>query len=344
VKPSVLVPCVLLVLAGCASPPPVETPRPAAPVPHVPADTWHMLDTDVWIASRDAKLAAEAYAEAALSDWMARVRKQTEQDFIPWYTSFGTQQWLSVKAGWYGLSDPERSDAAAKQLAEYLREQFYERVLEPVSRELDPQTIRERSAALYVRDLDTGIKDLPRRYRLPESAFQARLERVTAIRLLAASGYRVSLYELVAAGDPNGIPGYAALLQRTRPDDGGSGLSAERFQPVTSANADELGEQLALRGGASIAGLALGGAPGMLLSLGVSGWQAMEHENRKPALEAELRTHLNPALDEMWRFLAHDPYGGVLAPVNHMSAQIENGLLSDAIMAEQRAIDHVDVF
>ncbi len=303
-----------------------------------------MLDTDVWIASRDAKLAADAYAGAALSDWMARVRKRTERDFVPWYTSFGTQQWLSVKAGWYGLSDPERGDAAAKQLAEYLREQFYERVLEPVSRDLDPQSIRERSAALYVRDLDTAIKDLPHRYRLPESAFQARLGRITAIRLRSVPGYRVSLAELVAAGDPNGIPGYAALLRRTRPDDGGSGLSAELFRPVTSANADKLGDQIALRGGASIAGLALGGAPGILLSLGVSGWQAMEHENRKPALEAELRTHLNPALDEMWRFLAHDPYGGVLAPVDHMSAQIENGLLSDAIMAEQRAADHVDVF
>ena len=92
---------------------------------------------------------------------------------------------------------------------------------------------------------------------------------------------------------------------------------------------------MAIRGGARVAGLAVGGVAGILISVGVSGWQAMEHEKNMPALEAELRSNLSAALDGMWHYLTEDPYRGVTAPVNHMSSQIENGILSAQVQAQQ---------
>ena len=101
---------------------------------------------------------------------------------------------------------------------------------------------------------------------------------------------------------------------------------------------------MAIRGGARVAGLAVGGVAGILISVGVSGWQAMEHEKDKPELEAELRSNLSAALDGMLYYLTYDPHGGVTAPVNHMSSQIENGLLSAQMQTQQRSPGPADVF
>ena len=54
-----------------------------------------------------------------------------------------------------------------------------------------------------------------------------------------------------------------------------------------------------------------------------------------PSLPCDgFRSSLETALDEAARFLRDDPYAGVAAPVHHMRAQIESGLLSVAILEE----------
>ena len=328
------------VVAGCASVP-AERARPTSPPPIVTEQTWRIVDGDIWTASRSAADEAEGDARASLGNWIEQVRRRTDEVFVPWYTSFGTQQWLAIKAGFYGMGSPGHRDDATRKLAEYLQEQFYEQVLEPVSRHLGPQQIRERAASLYVRRLAAELRVLPDLYFLPADQFHRRLARIPAIHLYTVPSQRTSLDQLMEAADNLGsIPAYAALLKRVRPEGEpvGSELPRDRFFPMASLDADEVNEQLAIRGGATAAGLALGGIGGILVSIGVSAWQATEHERHKPALEAELRADLGPALDGMWRYLAADPYGGVAAPVRHMTAQIENGLLSAQLQAEQEGV------
>jgi hypothetical protein len=334
-QPPAVAALLLALLVGCASAP-VEAPAPVvAPLPETP-EVWRLVDADIWGASRQAAAEAERYAYAALGAWMARVGRQTEEAFIPWYTSYGTQQWLALKVGWYGLDSAEGERKAADRLAEYLQEQYDKRVLQPVSEEPDPQKIRERAAAVFVRSLATELRDLPDRYRLAEDGFRQRLERIAVIELAAPAPQRASLAQILAADDPVSMPAYAALLSQIGPDEDGlsSGIVRDRLYPFARSSTDKLAGRLALQGGATVAGLALGGIGGILVSVGVSGWQAMEHEKNKPALEAELRSSLETALDEAAQFLRDDPYAGVAAPVHHMRAQIESGLLSVAILEE----------
>jgi hypothetical protein len=306
-------------------------------VPPLPAtpEVWRLVDADIRDASRLAAAEAERYAYAALSDWMARVGRQTEEAFIPWYTSYGTQQWLALKVGWYGLGSAEHERKAAERLAEYLQEQYDKRVLQPVSEETDPQKIRERSAALFVGSLAGDLRDLPGRYRLPEDDLRERLERITLIELAAPAPQRASLAEVLTADDPARIPAYAALLRRIGPSEEGlaPAMVRDRLYPLARSSADKLASQLALQGGATMAGLALGGIGGLLVSVGVSSWQAREHEKARPAQEAELRASLESALDEAAHFLRDDPYAGVAAPVHHMRDQIETGLLGPEVLA-----------
>ena len=45
---------------------------------------------------------SEDYAQRAMGEWMEKVRRQTEEAFVPWFLSYWTQQWISIKVAWYG--------------------------------------------------------------------------------------------------------------------------------------------------------------------------------------------------------------------------------------------------
>jgi hypothetical protein len=44
-------------------------------------------------------------------------------------------------------------------------------------------------------------------------------------------------------------------------------------------------------------------------------------------MEAQLREKLDEAMDLMWKELVEDPRSGITAPVQHMSTQIEDGVM-----------------
>lgn len=345
-KLPILISAALLVLAGCASAPPAQESKPVAPTIYIAPETWRMVDSDIWAASYLSKSEAEAYARSAVKYWMEQVRTRTESDFIPWYTSFGTQQWISIKVGWHGMNEPEGKETVAERLAEYLQRQYYERVLEPIAPKIDPHKIMERTAGLYVGSLNTELRDIRDRYGLPANTFRDRLESIQAINVYTVPQLRASLNQIFEAENPTDVPAYAALLARVQPDNEGMGsaLSKNRFYPVARSSADKLVDQLTIRGGASVAALAVGGVAGILISVGITGWQAMEHEKGRPALEADLRSNLSAALDGMQHYLTKDPQGGVTAPVNHMSSQIENWLPSEQMQKPKPGRSDVDVF
>jgi hypothetical protein len=326
----ILISAVLLILGGCSSAPPVQQSAPVAPTVYIAPETWRMVDSDIWAASYLSKSEALTYAQSAVKYWMDQVRKRTESDFIPWYTSFGAQQWISIKVGWHGMDGPEGRAIAAERLAEYLQRQYYEQVLEPIAPKIDPHKIMERSTRLYVGSLNAGLRIIRDRHDLPDSTFRDRLKSIPAINLQGVSQPRASLNQIFQAGNPGDVPAYAALLAQVQPDlyGMGSSLSSNQFYPVARSSADKLVDHLAVRGGASVAGLAVGGVAGILISIGVTGWQAMEHEKAKPALEADLRSNLDTALNGMQYYLINDPHGGVMAPVNHISWQIENWIVN----------------
>jgi hypothetical protein len=44
-------------------------------------------------------------------------------------------------------------------------------------------------------------------------------------------------------------------------------------------------------------------------------------------MEAQLREKLDEAMDLMWKELVEDQRGGITSPVQHMSTQIEDGVM-----------------
>jgi hypothetical protein len=320
-----LIVALMVALAGCATPtrPPVLIPPPA-----VSESTWWEVDSDISAASLDAKKSAENYARDAMARWRTLVQKRTETDFIPWFTDYWTQQWLVIKAAWYKLSAEKGTDPTVERLAAYLQEQYHDRVLAPVAREIDPNFVREQATKLYVQSLSKQLQAIPQRHGVPSEQFDRRIKEIPAIALASPPVPSASLYQIVHADPIAKLPAYEALIAQIRKgaDDAGIGLSDARLLPVAKRASEKLETRLATSGGAGAAAAAVGGVPGVLISLGATVYGAIQHENERPYMEARIRENLALVLDDMWTTLMDDPDTGVMAGVDHLSRQIDGSL------------------
>lgn len=209
---AVLLATVLVILTGCATGP--RIPESIAPEPKVPTATWALVEQDILLASAAAKAETAAYAHRAVDQWMGRVRRYTEENYIHWYTSYWTQQWLAFKVALYQSDEAESDAVAVRKLARYLQDKYLSKVLEPASQEIDPSGILHQATVMYVRTLADKIKAIGQRYGLPEKAFRNRLNQISVISGEGALAPGTSLGHLIYNHDLGGLSAYAALMEQ----------------------------------------------------------------------------------------------------------------------------------
>lgn len=158
--------CLLLALAGCAGKPPPVPPPPVV----LTTATWQRIDQELIEASVGAGSSANDYARRSMRVWKEQVQQRTESDFIPWFTGYWTQQWLTLKVAWYKIDSGEGREPAEKRLALYLQEQYHKRVIEPVAEQINPEGIRDRASELYLQLLGQQLPAIISRYNAPPSS------------------------------------------------------------------------------------------------------------------------------------------------------------------------------
>jgi hypothetical protein len=312
---------------GCYQAPSKSVAQPT-PLYHVQPETLRAIDERLLTASAHARHESEAYARIVMEEWLWRVRRRTEEVFIPWYSGYGTQQWIATKVAWYRLMYTESGATPEERLVSYLQEQFYEQVLGPVSSLVDPQTVMEDTAVYYLRELKGQIDRLPLEYHVPVAAFNQHLESIPAIVVKRVPLQDASLYQVLQAADLSASPAYDALLEEIAAvnDAANPAPSPDRLQLVAKRAVTRLLDSMALRGGATTASTIVGGFWGLVISAGSAAYGFLEHENDKPAMEAQLRENLDAALDLIWQDLVEDQRGGVAALMYHVSTQIEDAV------------------
>lgn len=314
----------LLVLGGCAAKQkPVEPP----PVQLNPA-TWEQIDREIIQASLAATSSVNDYTRRSMRVWKDRVQQYTESDFIPWFTGYWTQQWLTMKVAWYKMNSGDGKDPPEKRLALYLQEQYHQRVLDQVAKEIDPEAIRVRAMELYIQLLGQQLQQLAQRYRAPPEQFNLRLTRIQAITLAPPAAHNASLYQLLFSKSLAEQPAYAALLTRMHSAvRAGTQRSDIGLSSVAQQASEKIGATLAPRGIASAVASAVGRTAGALISVVATGYGVISHSQEQPAMVEQLRVILNVALNEEWRELMENRKTGAMAGVYYLSGEIEDDLL-----------------
>lgn len=314
----------MIALAGCATPERAPEPVPPPSI-EVSESTWRQVDSDIVAESRVATSAIRDFAREKMAHWKQLVSQRSEADFIPWYSSYWTQQWLTTKVAWYKLDSGETAEPPATRLAAYLQTQYHDRVLAPVAMEVDPETIRTQATLRYIQYLGRQLPAISRRYGIPLHQFEQRLKNIPAIALAPPPAHNASLYQIVYTDQISSLSAYVALLQQIREAgrNAGAGLSKTRISPVAMRVSEKTLERLAIGGGTSAASALVGGIASAVISLGAAGFGIFLHESERQAIETQLRETLNESLDDMWHILMKDPNAGVMAGVYYLSDQVE---------------------
>jgi hypothetical protein len=324
-----LIVAVLVVLAGCATP--VRAPVVEAVVV-VSDSTWHQVDREIVQASQSATEQTRIYSRGAMDYWRTRVYQLTEENFIPWFSSYWTQEWLSMKVSWYTISAKGEQDASAKRLAEYLLEQYQQRVLAPVAVEIDPDAILSQAMAFYVDILQEELQKISKRHGIPMAQLNGRIQKIPAIALGPPPARNASLYQIVHTDPLNSLPAYAALIDKIHKAGGDKGVGSTdtAMAPVAKRASQRMEAEMAPRGAASAVAAAAGKLAGGLITVGVAGIRALIQAADRPDSEALIRSSLGNTFDKAWLKLVQNPTTGVMAGTLYMAGQIEGNLAASA--------------
>jgi len=290
--------------------------------------TWEQIDREIIQASLASTSSVNDYARRSMRVWRDRVQQFTESEFIPWFTGYWTQQWLTMKVAWYKMNSGEGKDPPEKRLALYLQEQYHRQVLDQVAKEIDPEGIRDRAMELYIQLLGQQLQQIAQRYRAPAQQFNLRLTRIQAINLGPPAARNASLYQLLFSKPLAEQPAYAALVGHMHSTvRAGTQRSDVGLSSVAQQASEKLGATLAPRGIASAVATAVGRVAGSLISVAAAGYGVITHNQEQPAMIEQLRVILNVALNEEWRELMDNRKTGAMAGVYYLSGEIEEGLL-----------------
>ncbi|NSX20075.1 hypothetical protein HTV13_09540 [Pseudomonas putida] len=319
--------CLLLALGGCTGKRPPAPPPPAVLTPAA----WQRIDQELIDASVGAAGSANDYARRSMRVWKEQVQQRTESDFIPWFTGYWTQQWLTLKVAWYKLNSGEGREPAEKRLALYLQEQYQNRVIEPVAEQINPEVIRDRACELYLQLFGQQLPAIIQRYNAPPDQLSQRLNRVPAIALGPPPARNASLYQLLKAKPLDQQPAWLALRDHLhRQAAKGPGQTDVGLSSVATRASEKLGATLAPRGIASAVASAVGKVAGAMISVAAAGYGMITHDRDHPEMVEQLRVILNVALNQEWQELMENRQSGAMAGVYYLSGQVEDSLLASA--------------
>ncbi|MDH0302141.1 MULTISPECIES: hypothetical protein [unclassified Pseudomonas] len=313
--------CLLLALAGCAGK------RPPPPPQNLPPAVWQRIDREILDASVAAAGSANDYARRSMRVWKEQVQQRTENNFIPWFTGYWTQQWLTLKVAWYKMNSGNGSETPEKRLGLYLQEQYHERVIEPVAEQIDPEGIRDRASELYLQLLAQQLPAIIQRYNAPPEQFSQRLNRIPVIALGPPDARNASLYLLLRAKSLDQQPAWQSLREHLHQQAKAPGQTEAGLSSVATQASEKLGASLAPRGAASAIAAAVGKAAGAMISVAVTGYGMITHDREQPQMVEQLRVILNVALNQEWQELMENRQSGAMSGVYYLSGQVEDSLL-----------------
>jgi hypothetical protein len=247
---------------------------------------------------------AQQYAEHELDKWESELIKRLDTDFLDWYFSYFNQKTEELKIllnylgemAITGFKPSIVDDRIKDRILANINREFARRVVNSKSAESKFKTIVIDTTDLYLNQLSKQLKNVSKKYKIPQSDWQEYLE-VIKVRLENEQGNETLAVEIIGAGS------YLAIKA-------GSLVAAKAGSKVA---AGFLSSSIA-----SIIDPAVG--------LGLIAFDYWDYTNGVAKNKPRLREDLVESLHEIKKTLLTDYEFGVMSAVNELDEKITGSL------------------
>ena len=296
---------------------------------------WDRVDYEIKLSMKKAHKVAEDYAEKELEIWKESLVERVDNNFLNWYFGYFNQKQLEYQSLFAGLSggvnhwlnpdSPTAEEKIAESVTISFQTEFAKRVIVPTISQLRLESITDRTAKVYMNELNTNISQIPTQLKIPKGDWNRYLED-TSINFADVEGKMLNLplKELVTGG------AYVAIKPIILP------LVPKVGSAVVAKLAGKAGAKLAAKTGKVLAGQIGGTMLDCTVGVGILIWDIWETNHTANIEKPILRQNLVEYLDVVKDSILTNPEHGIMGIID----QIDQSILDSIQLARRVSYNH----
>lgn len=234
-------------------------------------------------------------AEASLDEWINAMQERIDENFLPWYFGYWSQQVRGLKyfyyTIYYTITDFFRDKpTAAEKITEDIQKEFANRVLRPEVAQLEIERITQTAVSVFVKEISDKLSEIPIKYKIPQPAWEVYLNGLAKTAQSTEGGRQINFVFKVGLVESSAI----ALKKIAIPIVRKSMFTIPNVASIASKSTIEVAAPLAKRKAAKTVG---GKFLGPIVAVTVIVWDVIDHytteKEQKPILRKNLVDYLH---------------------------------------------------
>ncbi len=281
---------------------------------------WEGVNKEIRSSLERSRKSAENRASELLDNWIGRLMKRVDNNFLPWYFGYWTQQKMGLDALlaqiWHWVDSG--SPSAAEKITEEVQDEFSSRVLRPQIAQMELERIINSIVAGYSKSLSGDLDKIPVKYQIKRADWERYISDISRMagNVEASREVSVSLKVLTGAG----AGGLFLLFRAIKPviSKIGAKLSAKMSTKFASKLATKTGSKVALKSGGKFIG--------SIIAIGIIIWDVWDHYSTKKRALPVLKQNIKDYFTELKFSILRDPGYGIMTVIHKLELKIVNSL------------------
>lgn len=286
---------------------------------------WRMVNRDIKLGLEKSRKHVEELASKDLDKWTQKLMIRVDEDFLPWYFSYWTQQKMGLEGLlaqiWHWVDSD--SSTAAEKITEDVQEEFSSKVLRPQIAQLELERIINIVVAEYSKNLSFNLEKIPKKYNIKKVDWDRYINDISVMTGNVEAGREISISLKVLTGA--GVGGLFLMFRSIKPliSRVGAKLSGKMSAKFAAGMATKTGGKVAFRSG--------GRFIGSIIAIGIIIWDVWDHFRTKKKAMPILRRNIKDYLVELKKSILNDPDFGIMTVIHRLESKIVLGLKDNPI-------------
>jgi len=280
---------------------------------------WGNVNDDIRMSLEKSRKYAESIASKELTQWVDRLMSRVDDDFLPWYFDYWTQQKMGLEGLiaqiWHWVDSD--SPTAAEKITEDVQSEFSSKVLRPQIAQLELERIVNKTVGEYSKSLSDNLNKIPGKYNIKRADWERYIGDISVMTGNVDAGRSVSISLKVLTGV--GAGGLYLMFRSIKP------VISKIGAKISTKMSAKFAARMATKTGGKVAYKAGGKFLGSIIAIGIIIWDVWDHFNTKKKAMPVLRRNIRDYLIELKRSVLTDPDYGVMTVIHRM----ELGIVSE---------------